>query len=196
MIEMPPLAPGAALVALARCAGRTVVLIGRRRIHQPTGHVGSPIAFADGTAATVYRETVVDRAAPASPAVLLVCFRLRRVRRRWAHALFRLESELNTVLFVGFPGFVSKLWLTNDGQGTYRGIYQWDDPVLAHAYVRALWWPLALVSERESIHYAVLSGLHRDEVLEDPAVGAAVQPPEGRDWWRVCGVDRREDRAA
>jgi hypothetical protein len=193
-MEKQPLAPGAAAVALARCARRTVMLLGRRSIHQPEAHVGSRISFADGTTATVYRETVVDRDAPASPAVLVVAFRLRRVRSRWAHALFRLESELNTVLFVGFPGFMSKLWLTNDGNGVYRGIYEWDDPALAHAYVRALWWPLALVSEPTSIHYVVLPGLRRAEVLGHPKPADACEPEGAKTWWRI--TDTHGVRAA
>ena len=35
-------------------------------------------------------------------------------------------SLLNTPFFVGFPGFVSKLWLANDEHGVYRGLYRWD----------------------------------------------------------------------
>ena len=37
-----------------------------------------------------------------SPAVLVVGFRLRGVRGRLAHALFRCESLFNTPLFVGY----------------------------------------------------------------------------------------------
>ena len=65
--------------------------------------------FSDGTSGRVYRETVIDRGATARPCVLVVEFRLRAVRGR-GHALFRWESLLNTLLFAGFPGLVSKLW--------------------------------------------------------------------------------------
>ena len=47
------------------------------------------------------------------------------------HALFRWESLLNTPLFVGFPGFVSKLWLADDEHGFYRGLYEWNGPARA-----------------------------------------------------------------
>jgi hypothetical protein len=97
--------------------------------------------------------------------------------------LFRLESELNTVLFAGFPGLVSKLWLRHDQHGVYRGLYQWDDPEQAVAYVRALWWVLALVSEPGSIHYAVLPGLYRDQVVANPSVVDTVAAAPGG-WWR------------
>src|SRR5216110_1305570 len=82
---------------------------------------------------------------------LRVTFRLRAVRG-WGHAVFRAESLLNTPLFAGFPGFVSKLWLADDDLGRYRGLYEWDDPLLAENYARALWRVLALVSVPGSIH--------------------------------------------
>jgi hypothetical protein len=167
---------------------RTVALLARGRIRQPRTHVGRRIRFKDGTAARVYRETVIVRSPPADPAVLVVGFRLRHVRSPIAHALFRLESELNTVLFAGFSGLVSKLWLRHDENGLYRGIYQWDGSDSAVAYVRALWWALALVSVPDSIHYAVLPSLDRDDVLADPGlVDGVVARPGG--WWRPAGAD-------
>jgi hypothetical protein len=165
-------------------------MILRRRIHQPAENVGRRIRFADGTTAEVYRETVIDRPPPQLPVVLVVCFRLRGIRRGWGHALFRLESELNTVLFAGFPGLISKLWLRHDRRGVYRGLYQWDDPAQAVAYVRALWWVLALVSERGSIHYVVLPGVDRDELVAKPALVETVAAATGG-WWRPAGEAAR-----
>jgi hypothetical protein len=107
---------GDGLKALGRCALRTAGLLGRRELHQPAGAVGRRVRWADGTNSAVYRETVADHAAN-RPCTLVVRFRLRGVRRPIFHALFRLESELNTVLFAGFPGFVSKLWFANDERG-------------------------------------------------------------------------------
>jgi hypothetical protein len=188
MREQPPLRASSAVKAIASCALRTAELLGRRRLHQPADHVGRRCSFADGTSATIYRETVIDLPATKSPAVLVVSFRLRRVRSRRAHALFRLESVLNTVLFAGFPGLVSKLWLAHDEHGVYRGLYEWDDPLLAEDYVRALWWVLALVSVRSSIHYAVLPGLHRDDLLRDPHVADGVAVEEPQAWWRLTAT--------
>src|SRR5262249_60837442 len=96
------------------------------------------VRFADGTSAQVFRETVAERGPARNPCVLVVEFRLRAVRG-WGHAAFRRESLLNTPLFAGFPGFVSKLWLAHDDRGRYRGLYEWDDPLLAEGYARALW---------------------------------------------------------
>jgi hypothetical protein len=143
------------------------------------------LRFADGTSARVYRETVIDRDATRDPCVLVVEFRLRAVRG-WGHAVFRWESLLNTPLFAGFPGLVSKLWLADDERGRYRGLYEWDDPKLAGAYARALWRVLALVSVPGSIHYVVLPGLRRDELLARPQILADAAADAA--WWRLAAV--------
>jgi hypothetical protein len=184
--EQPPLAYPAALRALAGCAAGTALLLWHRRMHLPRRRVGKELRFADGTAARIFRETMVDREATQDPCVLVVAFRLRAVRGR-GHALFRRESLLNTVLFVGFPGFVSKLWLANDERGRYRGLYEWDGPELAENYARALWRVLALVSEPGSIHYVVLPGLRRDAWLERPQEMPGA-PQDAAAWWRLAGV--------
>ena len=108
--------------------------------------------------------------------------------------MFRAESLLNTPLFVGFPGFVSKLWLSHDENGVYRGFYEWDGSQLADAYVRALWWVLALVSVHGSIRYVVLPGLHRDDVLADPRVLDRIAPEQRQAWWRLTAVERGRTR--
>ncbi|MFI5719567.1 hypothetical protein [Nocardia sp. NPDC051750] len=163
----------------------TIVLLSLRRIHVPTRHRGLRVRFADTTWAYVFRETVVDRPAALEPCVLVVKFRLRSVHGR-GHAFFRRESLLNTVLFAGFPGLVSKLWLAHDQRGVYRGLYEWDGPASAEIYARALWRILMLVSLPDSIDYQVLPGIRRDDLFtavrwEDPCAS-------GAEWWRVTEV--------
>ncbi|HEY5887771.1 MAG TPA: hypothetical protein VIT24_08610 [Acidimicrobiales bacterium] len=175
----------AAALAVLRCVLATGVLFARRRVHHPRSHIGERLRFADGSSARVYRETLVVRQPTVSPAVLVVQFRLRWISGK-GHACFRTESWLNTPLFVGFPGFVSKLWLAHDQNGAYRGVYEWDDPALAHAYARALWRVLALVSVPGSIHYVVMPDLERDELLGEPDRLDVIDGSE--EWWRL--VDR------
>jgi len=116
--------------------------------------------------------------------VLIVEFRLRLVRGT-GHALFRAESLLNTPLFVGYPGYVSKLWVANDQHGVYRGVYEWDGPARAENYARCLWRVLELVSVPGSIHYRVLPGLRRDDVLADPRAIDRIAPDDTAAWWRL-----------
>ena len=182
--EQAALAYPAALRALAGCLAGTTRLIRQHRMHLPTEQVGRRLRFADGTTARVFRETVVDRGGTADPCVLVVEFRLRAVRGR-GHAAFRRESLLNTPLFAGFPGFVSKLWLADDERGRYRGLYEWDGPRLAENYARALWRVLALVSVPGSIHYVVLPGLRRDVLLDRPDVLDGTAAGDAA-WWRLA----------
>ena len=182
MNEQIPVPRLVALAAEARCIGRFAVLLAQGRIHQPRANVGRSLAFADGTSAPVYRETVVPRD-PADPCVLVVAFRLRIVRG-FGHTLFRWESLLNTPLFVGYPGYVSKLWLAHDGHGAYRGVYEWDNADLAQRYARSLWRVLEPVCAPGSIRYHVLPGVRRDAWIAD-SNSLNPGPADENAWWRV-----------
>lgn len=155
-------------------------MLARRNVTLPRGNLGREVRFEDGTAARVYRESGTHRAAT-EPCFLAVTFRLRAVRGR-GHRWFRRGSLLNTPLFVGFPGFVSKLWLTHDGQGRYRGLYEWDGFENAHRYARSLWRVLELVSEPGTVDYRVFAGLTRDTALREPELLDAY-PSTPALWW-------------
>jgi hypothetical protein len=179
-----PLPRAVAARAVTRCALATVGLLARGQTHLPRARVGVRLHFADHTSARVFRETVVDREPPDDPSLLVVEFRLRLLRGRWQR-LFLWECILNTPLFVGFPGFVSKLWLDRDEQERYRGLYEWTDAAGAEFYARSLWRVLEVVCRPGSIHYRVIPGLRRDDVLQDHQLLAAASPDDGAAWWRV-----------
>jgi hypothetical protein len=183
MMSERPLPRATAWLAVARCFGRSMVILARGELRWPRDNVGRVMRFADGTSARVYRETAVF-VAPRDPCFLAVCFRLRWIRGR-GHAWFRAESILNTPLFVGFPGFTSKLWLANDSRGIYRGLYEWDGPGRAEHYARSLWRVLELGCEKGSIDFRVFPGLRRDEALADPSLLDRHVPDDQRGWWRV-----------
>lgn len=190
MNEQVPLPYRTAAWEEVRCIANTARLLAQRRIHLSSEHVGMRLRFGDGTSAQVYRETVVD-GTPVYPCALVVEFKLWTwaVRGQRTHTLFRWESLLNTPLFVGFPGFVSKLWLAHDDHGVYRGVYEWDGPERAEHYARSLWRVLELGCEPGSIHYVVLPGLRRDALLAVPnARGLPIMPDTTPDaateWWR------------
>jgi hypothetical protein len=187
MNEQRPLPWRVAARAEIRCIGETARLQATRRVHMPRGRVGRCLRFANGTSAPIYRETVVDHAPTGEPCLLVVAFRLRFLRG-FGHTLFRWESILNTPLFVGFPGYVSKLWLAHDERHVYRGFYEWDGPDAAERYARSLWRVLAIGSVPGTIAYRVLPGLQRDEVLADPSLLDGVDPDGEHAWWRLVEV--------
>jgi len=182
-----PLPRAVAARAVLRCAFETVRVLAHRRTHLLRNRVGQRLSFADRTSARVFRETVFDVDPPDDPALLVVEFRLRLLRGRW-HRLFLWECILNTPLFVGFPGLVSKLWLDRDEQERYRGFYEWGDAAGAEFYARSLWRVLELVCPPGSIHYRVIPGLRRDDVLRDPQLLAGIDPEDGAAWWRLVAA--------
>jgi hypothetical protein len=166
----------------------TAMLLAQRRVHLPKAHVGQRLHFADGTSARVYRDSVVDRPNAVDPCVLVVRFRLKLIRNESGHAAFRYESILNTPMFIGFPGYVSKLWVAHDENGYYRGVYEWDGAARAVHYARSLWRVLAVVSEPESIRYKVIPSLRRDEAVRSPALMGDAFPEDAKAWWRLVAV--------
>jgi hypothetical protein len=146
------------------------------------------LRFADGTTGRVFRETIVEWDAAENPCILVVQFRLRLLRGRW-HELFLWECILNTPLFVGFPGFMSKLWVDRDQHDRYRGLYQWSDPKGAEFYARSLWRVLELVCPRDAIHFKVIPSMSRDSVLVDPSLLDRVDPDEESAWWRLVAAE-------
>ena len=120
--------------------------------------------------------------------MLVVGFTLRVVQTQWAHAAFRAESLLNTVLFAGFAGFESKLWLRHDQRGRYRGLYQWDGAERAEFYVAALRHVLGPVSEPGSIGHKILPDHRRDDLLRRPEELEGNPSGSSPDWWRVIDV--------
>ncbi|SUE15511.1 Uncharacterised protein [Rhodococcus gordoniae] len=160
-----------------------VRLLRARRLHNPRRNVGQRVRFADGSSAVVYRETRVDDGRADDPALLVVGFVLRGIRGP-GHRAFRLESWLNIPMFVGFPGFRSKLWMTHDEHGCYRGIYEWDGAERAASYVRALSWVLGLVSVTGSIRAHIVPGVHRDEALSRPELLSGSHAEKTKTWWQ------------
>jgi hypothetical protein len=157
-------------------------LVLRRQLRFPRAHLGNRIDFADGTSFRVYRETVRLASDP-EPAVLVVRFRLPLVgRSRLLQAMFRAESLLNTPLFAGFPGFRTKLWLTDDRTGEYRGLYDWDGPERARSYATTLAALLRLVCSPGSVTFHVEPHVGRDEYLRRSAIVSAGDAPTDR-WW-------------
>jgi hypothetical protein len=175
---------GASTLAFARSAVTTVWLLLRGRLRLPDQHVGGQVHFGDHTVSEVFRETV-RLADVRRPSVLVIRFQLRLVDRPLLHAIFRAESILNTPLFAGFPGFRTKLWLTDRHTGVYRGVYDWDGPERAVAYAESLTALLRPFCIPGSVAFRVEPGLRREELFE------GVPPDPGEvGWWRPVAWNR------
>lgn len=170
-------------VAVIWSAAWFAVLLCSGRIRQPAEHKGGRLIFSNGTSARVFRETVADLQRPGNPAVLVVEYRLRALPGL-AHAVFQRFSIATAPLFAGFPGFVSKLWLTADQNGVYRGIYEWDDVGHAESYAQTLRWTLRPVAAPGSIDYHVVANESRARFLAESECLTSAAPPALSAWWR------------
>ncbi len=173
--------------AFLRSSGRTAAMGWRGQLHLSRGHLGWTLVFGDGSSCRVYRESVSTTPRSGDPCLLVVAFKLRLIGLSpVGHAVFRAESLLNTPLFAGFPGFRSKLWLTDAGTGVYRGLYEWDGPAAARSYAATLCRLLRLVSVAGTVRYHVEERLTPGQVLAEPS--ASARPLGGDDWWRLCSA--------
>ena len=149
---------GGLLVAVVRCATRTVVLLARRQLHIDRSSNGATVAIADGRAFTVFRDTSCDVDWAEDEVRLLVWFHLRGTsptsrRRAWA---FERESILNTLLYAGFAGYRRKLWMVDRSTGDYAGLYAWCGRAAAEAYARYITAVLRPLSVRGSVGFTIL----------------------------------------
>jgi hypothetical protein len=185
MTQQDPHRPGPA-VAFARSAVATLRLLAAGRLASPRTYRNRRLRFADGTTSFVFRETAIRDHDPRDPAVLVVQFRLRAFgRRRFLHALFRRECILHTPLFAGFPGFQSKLWISDTATGVYRGLYEWDGPERAVDYADQLVHLLIPLSTHGSVRYHVVPGIRRHDLSGTPGLAVAGPEREADDWWRL-----------
>jgi hypothetical protein len=182
-----PADPGSGTVgAFARSAIATGRLLVTGRLVSPKGFLGRRLGFADHTTSFVFRETAIRDGDPRDPAVLVVQFRLRALgRSRLLHAVFRRECILHTPLFAGFPGFWSKLWISDPATGTYRSLYEWDGAEWAGDYADHLVRLLTPLSTGGSVRYHVTPGICRRDLFGDPALVVADRGRGDHEWWRL-----------
>jgi hypothetical protein len=148
----------AVLPQLVRCAARVAALVVRHRLHLHRARVGTSIRTPDGRAFTVFRETSCDGAGAEPEVTLAVRFHLRGTTsasrgRAW---LFERESILNTVLYAGFRGYRSKLWMVDRASGDYAGLYAWRGEDAAERYARYITAVLGPLSTPGSVGYQIV----------------------------------------
>ena len=162
-----------------RCVLSTLAMLVRNQLALPRDKVGRVVEFADGSRSEIYRETAMRRRQYDGLVLIAVRFRLRLIgSSRLAHWLFRIESLLNTVLFVAHRGFQTKLWLTDRDTGYYRGIYEWEGHAAAVDYTETLRVVLQPWVHEGSFGYQVIEGHSREDYLD-----GVNMPFQDEGWW-------------
>jgi hypothetical protein len=106
------------------------------RLHSSKGMIGKVFRNADGHECVIFRHTALDPAdgqAKRPQAMFRMQFQVPKIVR-WRD---RLVIALKSPIFVGLPGFRSKLWMVDERSCTYQGVYEWDTLQDAEAYVNS-----------------------------------------------------------
>lgn len=172
--------------AFAHSAAVTARLLREGCLASPRRLIGHRLRFADGTTSLVFRETAIRGGDTRNPAVLVVQFRLWLLDdSRVLHAFFRHECIAHTPLFAGFPGFRSKLWLTDVGTWVYRGVYEWDGSDQAEAYATTLSGLLRPFSYRDTVRHHLVPDIRRDDFIRHPDLAMVDTDTATSPWWRL-----------
>jgi hypothetical protein len=106
------------------------------RLHTPKDQIGNIFTNPDGEEFVVFKQTVLEPAGGGSTrpeAMFRVQFRVSKIRA-WRD---RLIINLKSPIFVALPGFRSKLWMVDEKNNTYQGVYEWDTLQDAEDYVHS-----------------------------------------------------------
>jgi hypothetical protein len=120
------------------CVARTAWLLVRGKLHIDHSQDGRWALLPDGRTYEIFRRTTSSAADEDAGELvtLAVWFHLRLVPA-WAQrrrTIFERESILNTLLFAGFAGYVSKLWMVDPETNEFAGLYEWRGREEAERY--------------------------------------------------------------
>jgi hypothetical protein len=122
--------------AMLRLTLRTLGYQMTGRLHTRRERIGTTFTNGDGREFIVFKETILDPApseAKMPQAVFRVQFQVPRIVR-WRD---RLIIALKSPMFVGQPGFRSKLWMVDEKNCVYQGVYEWDTIQAAEEYAHS-----------------------------------------------------------
>jgi hypothetical protein len=109
-------------------------LIGR--IRSSKSFLGKTVQMEDGRRFVVFRHVRRDsthKEPGTEPAVMVVRFRFAKRSQKTNRRL----SLLPVPLIVGYPGFHHKVWMVDENDGYWQGVYQWESEAAVDAYMRS-----------------------------------------------------------
>ncbi len=104
------------------------------RLHTPKNLIGKIFTNQNGEEFIIFKQTILDPMpgeVEKPEALFRVQFRVPRISP-WRD---RLIISLKSPVFVALPGFRSKLWMVNEKDNTYQGVYEWSTLRDAENYV-------------------------------------------------------------
>lgn len=106
------------------------------RLHAPKNQIGKVFTNPDGEEFIVFKQTVLDPLpgeVEKPEAMFRVQFRVPKISP-WRD---RLVISLKSPIFVALAGFRSKLWMVDEKNNTYQGVYEWSTLRDAENYVHS-----------------------------------------------------------
>ncbi len=106
------------------------------RLHSPKDRIGKVFINPSGEEFIIFKQTILDPAPGLETepeAMFRVQFRVPQIKP-WRD---RLIIGLKSPIFVALPGFRSKLWMVDEKNNTYQGVYEWATLRDAQAYVQS-----------------------------------------------------------
>ena len=109
--KSPPVCLGISLVRL---------LLGKLRYSKQ--YLGQTVKIEDGQEFAIFRHiTVSTRNRNENEIIFIVSFKFARL----SHKANKIASIIPMLLITGFPGFNTKIYAVNVGNGYWQGMYQW-----------------------------------------------------------------------
>ena len=110
--KSPPVCLGISLVRL---------LLGKLRYSKQ--YLGQTVKIEDGQEFVIFRHiTVFTRNRNENEIIFIVSFKFARL----SHKANQIASIIPMLLITGFPGFITKIYAVNAGNGYWQGMYQWN----------------------------------------------------------------------
>jgi hypothetical protein len=139
-------------------------------------YVGRELVMEDGRRFRVFRHLTLEGSSPrlpGPPTVFVVRFRFARL----SQGLNRLLSLIPVPLIAGYTGFRQKVWMADEENDHWQGVYEWESAEAVEAYRRSF--VLRLMNRRaepESISYAVIEGTRLADFVDQCTGGPLLSP--------------------
>jgi hypothetical protein len=121
----------------------------------------------DGEQFTVFRHMSLERVKSDSPAIFIVRFTFKNLTEK----ANRRASLIPVPLIGGFPGFMDKVWMSNEKTGYWQGLYQWESIEDLEEYKKSF--VLGVMNKRaisESLSYEIIPNTLLEDYIADHLV--------------------------
>jgi hypothetical protein len=155
------------------------------RLHGPKDQIGKTFINPDGEKFEIFKQTILDPL-PGEVEKPEAMFRVRFQVPKITPFRDRLIISLKSPVFVALPGFRSKLWMVDEKNNTYQGVYEWSTLKDAMDYVNSYSMEfMAQVAIPGKISYEIIPGgvitrnnknsrIQRKESSESPVVAPMI----------------------